>query len=164
MMDNKDFRNEWLKKTLMLLDMGCHLNFVYSNSNSLKLGLYLSPLINHKNCSFSYFVDSLDNYYNYSFHITEHNGVFMSSNQIVDNETQFYSTLFKDPISIKFYTGWGKNILSKSYTTFYNVSISEVLDKFEVNNIQLPNKDSIKNYYYNYSSFPLTSIMSNKLY
>lgn len=164
MMDNKDFRNEWINKTLMLLDMGCNLNFVYSNSNSLKLGLYLSPLINHKNCNFLYFIDSLDNYYNYCFHIMEHNGVFMSSSQIVDNETQFYSALFKDPISIKFYTGWGKNILSRSYPTFYNVSISEVLDKFEVNNIQLPNKDSIKNSYYNYGSFPLTSIMSDKLY
>ena len=57
MMDNKDFRNEWINKTLMLLDMGCNLNFVYSNSNSLKLGLYLSPLINHKNCNFLYFID-----------------------------------------------------------------------------------------------------------
>lgn len=164
MMDNKDFRNEWLKKTLMLLDMGCHLDFVYSNSNSLKLGVYLSPLINHKNCNFSYFVDSLDNYYNYSFHIMEHDGVFMSSSQIVDNEPQFYSTLFKDPISIKFYAVWGKNMLSRSYPTFYNISISEILDKFEVNSIQLPNKNSIKHSYYNCSSFPLTSIMTDELY
>lgn len=164
MMNNKYFRNEWLKKTLMLLDMGCHLNFVYSNSSSSTLGFYLFSLINHKNCNFSYFVDSIDNYYNYSFHITEHNGVFMSSNQIVGNETQFYSALFKDPISIKFYTGWGKNILSRSYPTFHNINISEVLDKFEVNSIQLPNKDSIKNTHYNYSSFPIPYIMNDELY
>lgn len=163
-MDNKEFMNKWLEKVLILLDMGYVLDLVYSNSNSSTLALHLSSLINHKNCNLSYFVDSFDNSYNYSFYIVENNGVFMSSNQFIGNETQFYSTLFTDPISIKFYTTWAKNIFSKSFPIFRFVNLFEILDKFEVNDISLDHRTIFGNLSYYYNSFPVYTVMNEELY
>ncbi|MBS4804496.1 MAG: hypothetical protein KH005_06375, partial [Clostridium sp.] len=92
--DNIEFRVNWLEKMKRLLDIGCNLDFLYSSSKSSKLLSYITPLLFHKNCKASYFIDSFDDTYNYSLHIIENNSVFISSCEILNNRNYYYGALF----------------------------------------------------------------------
>ena len=129
--DNIEFRVNWLEKMKKLLDIGCNLDFLYSSSKSSKLLSYITPLLFHKNCKASYFIDSFDDTYNYSLHIIENNSVFISSCEILNNRNYYYGALFTDPVSINFYIAFTKNTLSKSINMFFPATISEVITTFE---------------------------------
>lgn len=162
--DNIEFRVNWLEKMKKLLDIGCNLDFLYSSSKSSKLLSYITPLLFHKNCKASYFIDSFDDTYNYSLHIIENNSVFISSCEILNNRNYYYGALFTDPVSINFYIAFTKNTLSKSINMFFPATISEVITTFELNRPKL-NKELIKyNTSYYYNSFPIHTVISDELY
>ncbi|MDU5109455.1 MAG: helix-turn-helix transcriptional regulator [Clostridium sp.] len=162
--DKKEIRNDWLERVIKLLDMGCSLELIYSLSKSSKLLSYLAPVLFHKNCKSSYFIDSIDDTQNYSLHIIENKSVFYSSSQHVEYETYNYGALFTDPFTINFYIAFTKNILSKSFSTFFSSTIYNVLDSFELNNNKL-NKELTKyNTTYYCNTFPIYTAMSEELY
>lgn len=162
--DNVEFRVNWLEKMKKLLDNGCVLDFVYSSSKSSKLLSYISPLLFHKNCKTSYFIDSFDDTYNYSLHIIENNSVFISACEVLTNGDYYYGSLFTDPVSINFYILFFKNISSKSINTFFPTTVSEVFTTFELSNSKI-NEELIKyNTSYYYNTFPIYTVMSEELY
>lgn len=162
--DNKEIRNKWLDKIIKLLDMGCDLDLIYSFSKSSKLLSYLAPVLLHKNCNSSYFIDSIDDTQNYSLHIIENSSVFYSSSQPVEYETYNYGALFTDPFTINFYIAFAKNILSKSFSTFSPSTIYNVLDSFELNSNKI-NKELTKyNTTYYCNVFPIYTVMNDDLY
>lgn len=162
--DNKEIRNEWLDKVIKLLDMGCDLDLIYSFSKSSKLLSYLAPVLLHKNCNSSYFIDSIDDSQNYSLHIIENNSVFYSSSQRVEYETYNYGALFTDPFTINFYIAFTKNILSKSLNTFFPSTIYNVLDSFELKSNKINWELTKYNTIYYCNIFPIFTVMSDELY
>ncbi|VYU44272.1 hypothetical protein [Clostridium tertium] len=163
--DNKEIRNDWLDKVIKLLDMGCDLDLIYSFSKSSKLLLYLTPILLHKNCKSSYFIDSFDDTQNYSLHIIENKGVFYSSSQRVDYETFNYGALFTDPFTTNFYIALTKNILSKSFNTFFASTLYNVLGSYELNNNNRLNNELTKyNTTYYCNTFPIHTVMNDELF
>lgn len=162
-----NFRNKWLEKVLILLDMGCKLKLAYTIGNSSKLFMYLSSLIFHKNCSILSYIDSFScDSKNFSFHIIEDKMLFMSIYHSSERNLYTYGSIFFDPVSINFYSKTAESIISKANPTLSKLNTDILYDKF-INKINIPNSKifTTRNTFYYYNTIPsFYPIMSDELF